>query len=272
MPRDKLLKELSKVDRMLTKDVFNALKFDEDENFLSMIQTFSTIINFLKSHSDKTTIFTTNNDCVVEKYMRHCEDEYRLVDGFKLTGQILRFRPEAFHEDYGSLPRRPVFLYKLHGSLTWAKIDRKTQRIPVESHSDDPNYQNLYIPPTLPPKDGADEWPYSVLFRLFEIEMKRTDALIVIGYSFRDTNIANAIREAFACSKKKLVIVSPDGIKDYYKNLCCKKIPQDLAQSCADVFNPNDHVLILKLPLEAKTPAITANIFARIGAFLTDKN
>ena len=268
MSYDQFLENLTDVKRKLQEAIFNALKLDKQKAFSSPHHTHSTIIDFLKSHSDRTSVFTTNYDCVIEEYMKQCEQEYMLVDGFKLTGQILEFHPEVFHENYDPSPR-PVFLHKLHGSLNWAKIDGKIQRAPAELHSDDVGYQNMLIYPTLSPKDNASDLPYSALFKLFEMNMRDADALIVIGFSFRDKKIAKTINEAFVNGKKKLVIVSPDGIDDYYKNLRGEDAPQNLQEPFDDEFKPNDRTLILNRTLDSET---TVKIFSKIGDFLAGKN
>ena len=248
-PYEQLVEQLPDVRQGLQKEIFDGYKLNATRHGMQIDATLTPILEFLKTHSDKIMIFTTNYDRVIEEFARRQSEQFSLIDGFRSEhNQEYVFDSNVSeHNDLGS--KHPIFLYKLHGSLNWVKgNDGRIQRISVETKLDLPN-ENLLIYPTLSPKEDADTEPYLTLFKKFETNMEKADMLIVIGSSFRDREITNKISEQFVDRKKKLIILSPTGIRDYCQNILKKKYTKDPPQ----VLRPNHHTLILNRELNYQT-------------------
>ena len=248
-PYEQLVEQLPDVRQGLQKEIFDGYKLNATRHGMQIDATLTPILDFLKTHSDKIMIFTTNYDRVIEEFARRQSEQFLLIDGFRSEhNQEYVFDSNVSeHNDLGS--KHPIFLYKLHGSLNWVKgDDGRIQRISVETKLDLPN-ENLLIYPTLSPKEDADTEPYLTLFKKFETNMEKADMLIVIGSSFRDREITNKISEQFVDRKKKLIILSPTGIRDYCQNILKKKYTKDPPQ----VLRPNHHTLILNRELNYQT-------------------
>ena len=254
-------------------------------------QTLLEIMTRLREWSDTTWVLTTNFDLVVEEWVHAHAGKYSLNDGFvEWYGKTI-FRPESLlvGDDSSperpvhlprmapgplappgggdSSPERPVHLLKLHGSLNWIKKDGKIQKTPIQVYSDGGDHQNILIYPTRTPKDDENKPTFKILSILCQKYLRQADTLIVIGFSFRDT-VAEEIRRQFVGGKKRLVILSPTGLSDYYKNLCKEDVPKSVKELFPNVFQPNDHTLILEQKLNIGT---IGKALQRIGAFLDDK-
>ena len=259
------LEGLVNVERMVQKEMFRAYRLNTKNYRTALNKTLGPIISFLKSRSDRISVFTTNYDRAIEEYAAIWNNEYTVVDGFKRDGTRFTFQPKVFDENEVTLTRR-IFLYKLHGSLNWIKKNDTIQRLDIEPifDDDDDDYcQKMLIYPTLLPKDDLHKTPYSILFDRFKADMEKTDMLIVIGHSFRDREIRDKIREQFVRGKKKLFILSPTGKSDYDQMLS-----ENPTSESTDKLNLNGHTRILE---EKLTPETVEKIVLEIGSFLADK-
>lgn len=252
--------ELIQVRQLLHDVILTKYQLNDEQALIPLGQTLSPILNFMMKYSDKINVFTTNYDGTIEEFIRH-SNLYRLVDGFRPdNNQEFVFEPSIFEDEFDSEPS-PIFLYKLHGSLNWVKRRHTILRISVEQKLDPAKYTNLIVYPTLSPKGDSDQMPYKFLFKRFEFTMDETDILIVVGFSFRDKEITDKIREQFVKEKKRLIIISPSGAYDYYHNLVGEEMPSESTQQ---EFMPNDYTLILNQKLNEIT---SGAIFNRIEGF-----
>lgn len=134
-------------------------------------------------------IFTLNYDSVIETFCEKENIEY--TDGFELT-----WNPQQFEREYG------VNIYKLHGSLYWFKTDRgKLVKIPLKHLQTDKEIlyytgekisESMIYPATIKELEAN---PYSFLREKFKDKLSGADLLVVVGYSFRDREILNLLRE-----------------------------------------------------------------------------
>lgn len=244
------IEQLPDTYRYLQGEVFDNYVLDVARYAPRLNAILMPILKFLRSHSTKITVFTTNYDRVIEEFTQQQPEQFTLIDGFRSElNQNFVFDPSIFeHNELES--KCPIFLYKLHGSLNWFKgVDGKIQRMPVDSKLPPPN-KNLLIYPTRSPKDDSNVEPYITLFKKFKTNMENADVLIAIGSSFRDKAIADKISEQFVNRKKQIIILSPTGISDYYQNLLHKEYVQDQS---LQILRPNRRTLILNQKLDEET-------------------
>jgi hypothetical protein len=182
---------------------------------------FTKILRARRSDLPRLRVFTLNYDQVVEKSLDQLGIQYS--DGF--AGNVERvFRPDVFERDIfvprdapssGLLRVRDfLYVYKLHGSITW-RIRKPAGAFGADVLVDDRTPRTagselVLIYPT-PEKDAdALGYPYAVLLRGFAAAINHPDAaLMVIGYGMRDWHINRIIGEALGHPSFQLMLVSP---------------------------------------------------------------
>ena len=206
---ERILMDLDILKNEIHKYVYDFYSFSDCID----LDKYTWIFDILKSNANVIDIFTTNYDQIVEKYVRSQNDSMSLHDGFVYddSSDKHKFSPNNFVTDSKN-GKIAVNVYKLHGSLNWKKDSNDIirndfeQQLPNES-------QNLLIYPTLDPKNGLDEEPYTSINKKFENQIHKTDVFVVIGYSFRDSHI-NTVFSDFLGLGKTLIVISPTASKD----------------------------------------------------------
>lgn len=148
-------------------------------------------------------IYTLNYDATIEMY---CEkNDIPFTDGFDPY-----WHPENFAHNTG------INLYKLHGSLYWLRTEsNKYIKVPIKGlkvsdvkYLTDEKISEMMIYPML--QKNKEPMVYSWLSQKFKEQLNKFDTCIVIGYSFRDDDIRDAITESLSSNKKLwLVLVNP---------------------------------------------------------------
>lgn len=163
-------------------------------------------------------VFTTNNDLLSETALGFLNINYN--NGFS-SGLSRTFNPARFSftfsrkvdpsvEKYEPLENM-VYLYKLHGSISWIESDdnsffniKEVDVIPNQ----EPNGKNVLIYPTPLKQNKSLGSPYADLIREFQNKLLlQHGVLIVIGYSFSDEHINNAIYAALAANSSLSVVI-----------------------------------------------------------------
>ncbi|RBO79731.1 SIR2 family protein [Marinomonas aquiplantarum] len=163
-------------------------------------------------------VFTTNNDLLSETALGFLNINYN--NGFS-SGLSRTFNPARFSytfsrkvdpsvEKYEPLESM-VYLFKLHGSISWIESDdnsffniKEVDVTPNEPSSD----KNVLIYPTPLKQNKSLGSPYADLIREFQNKLLlQHGVLIVIGYSFSDEHINNAIYSALASNSSLSVII-----------------------------------------------------------------
>lgn len=105
----------------------------------------------------------------------------------------------------------PLYLTKLHGSVNWHEgADGKIEESGGVTQRN--NRRDIMIAPTEGAKDYSRK-PFPRLMEYFEEEMKDINVLLVIGFSFRDKDVVDIIKERLA-NDMWLISVSPTADKD----------------------------------------------------------
>ncbi|CAK7035429.1 MAG: hypothetical protein BACD_00089 [Bacteroides rodentium] len=161
-------------------------------------------------------LFTTNYDMLFEQAANECG--FTMIDGFTFTF------PRVFNGnnyDYDIVIRKnsritaqenyasKVFhLYKLHGSLDWARNAETGQILKCDFEN---NKKPVMIFPSSIKYETSYEQPFFEMMSRFQTELRMDNALlIIIGYSFGDKHINSMIFEALELNHSlQLVIVDP---------------------------------------------------------------
>lgn len=163
-------------------------------------------------------VFTTNNDLLSETALGYLNINYN--NGFS-SGLSRTFNPARFSytfsrkvdpsvEKYEPLENM-VYLYKLHGSISWIESYdnsffniREVDVVP----NVEPTGKNVLIYPTPLKQNKSLGSPYADLIREFQNKLLlQHGVLIVIGFSFSDEHINNAIYAALASNSSLSVII-----------------------------------------------------------------
>jgi len=240
MDFDKFIKRVIQVQIELEEFVYENYRW-KPAYMDKVLELYDVIFKFLNEKSNSIKIFTTNYDRIIEEYCRQ-RVNYDLVDGFEREPPASEYAEwsERFQHDNNS-DYKPVFLYKLHGSLNWKEhVDVGIVKTNEEAISSDSNYRrNLVVMPTLSPKEEEDVEPYQTIISEFVDYMSIADACIVIGFSFRDSRI-NDVFTNFIHRGKPLIVISPSSMKNVCQNLLEVAIPKDFDEHKASYPAPVD--------------------------------
>ena len=150
-------------------------------------------------------VFTTNYDTVMEEYCK--EANLDIVNGFKPH----RYMSRVWSGEWTTGANNFLHLTKLHGSINWYRdADGEIVEIGGAGQRDADN--DVIIAPTEGAKDYSRE-PFSTLMDHFKTEIEKVDVLLVIGFSYRDADITNIIKDRVD-DGMALISLSPDAARD----------------------------------------------------------
>lgn len=209
---EKIIRE--KVDFLLEADALN---------------THSELLRKIARRSNRKTrakIFTTNYDLCFEYAAR--QGRYVIVDGFSHTNPQV-FDSVYFSYDIVKRDTNPdthnfinnVFhLYKLHGSIDWAKNSSNNEIERVNRPYNNP----ILIYPRNTKYQMAFEQPYFEMMAAFQNVIRQPEtALVIVGFGFNDSHIAEPVLSAIQ-SNLSLKVVICDPTLENSSNSYIKKI------------------------------------------------
>ena len=173
-------------------------------------------------HYPLTELFTTNYDVLMEQALEACRVPF--FDGFVGSSRPF-FDQRAIEDD--KLPVRWSRLWKLHGSVNWRFS--KTLKSVFRS-MDVADGDELLIHPSHPKYDESRRMPYFVMIdrlRSFLRSNQRPVALFIIGYSFGDEHLNEAIIESLSANQSAACFALQYGDLAGYPNV--KKLALDNA-------------------------------------------
>lgn len=186
--REMSFDELDKLDREISSQVRNVVTCDlpSDPN------PYHSMASFIRTHRYPfSEIFTTNYDVLIEQALE-CQ-QVPFFDGF--VGSARPFFDQRAIED-GEIPARWSRLWKLHGSINW-RYNKSTKAVVRSEREADGD--ELLIHPSHMKYDESRRMPYFVMIdrlRSFIRHKERPVALVILGYSFGDQHLNEAIVES----------------------------------------------------------------------------
>lgn len=197
-----------------------------DRNYFKHGEFLSKLLSLRSKKNERLKIFTTNYDTLFEQAASN--EKIILIDGFSYA------EPRYFDDSYFDydfvirdnirklddpiLVDKVIHLYKLHGSIDWIKDENKKIRklgsytfknSKTQSDKDEEKTQFVMIYPATTKFEKTFSSPHFELYSRFISELKKKNTvLIVIGFSFGDEHINNAIINALKLNNSlKMVIV-----------------------------------------------------------------
>ena len=187
------------------------------------------LYNELRKHVQPNNIVTTNYDNVLETY---CEQNtLKLTNGFKAShlGDIRMWNKQWRGRGDG------ISLIKIHGSITWQEDDDGNV-LEIGRPGMRDTRKDVMIAPTLSEKDYSKQI-FPDLQDRFELQLKKADLLIVVGFSFRDCEINEIFRRRLTrsdggTSPTRLLYIGPLDAGDNLKKFVgVKDEPREVRQS-----------------------------------------
>ena len=149
------------------------------------VQSYKALLEKLHKPDADLKIITTNYDLLLDKALGpDLNDGFVSDDGSPVKRWRNRWEEHPF---------RPT-LVQLHGAINWRndwpsnRKNRGIKKLPTASQ------EPMTLPLTLKDKDYSRD-PYSRMFAKFEQIIADVDLCVVIGYTFRDRKILDAMRE-----------------------------------------------------------------------------
>lgn len=210
------LEELNELINKTKKFIFEQCSNSNPE-VVSIYKQFYKKLIYRDQNLSKVNIFTTNYDLFSERAL----DQLGITFCNGFSGNIERyFNPTVFNYAYAeqmdlsydkwNVIDNFVYLYKLHGSISWHEDEGSTHLFKIrETQNPEHDLNNVMIYPTPVKQNASFGTPYSDLFREFQKKlMKTNNALITLGYSFNDEHINNLIYQALTIPAFRLIILN----------------------------------------------------------------
>jgi len=211
---DKVVTICKNITLKIKKEIFKIYRPKKDIDYLVKYGSFfDTILNLVKI--DKKTvfipIFTTNYDVIIEKYFENLNNNN--IGIFNFFNSKNEFNPNITQ---GKIFNKEtiISIMHLHGSIFFYKdrIENKILNTQISSYLEDVRYENKIIYP-LKDKTPIEE-PFFTYYDYFSRCLDNAKYLIVVGYSFRDSESLNRIKSSLIFNKElKIIIVDLEADK-----------------------------------------------------------
>lgn len=174
----------------------------EDKDVVELYQPLLGTIAEL-AHHPVIPVFTTNYDRAIEIFAD--QTSVSVEYGFRPGHARSVWNPQRFHKYEAPSDGYGVVLFKLHGSVTWYKVDGAVRTVSAAQRGLS-GWENMLIYPG-DTKTGVLEEPYHTCFSYLRHCLYHASCCLVIGYSFRDLFIQRVFQEAADINPQLRVLV-----------------------------------------------------------------
>ena len=195
------------------------IESDDSKKVLELYKLFYQKVALRNKDLSRINIFTTNNDLFNERALDNLNINFN--NGF--GGGLERvFNPARFQytfsrkidpdlEKFEPLENM-VYLYKLHGSISWIEKDGNSlfniHEIPISSGEEKDENNHILIYPTPLKQNQSLGSPYSDLIREFKTKLAQSNSvLFIVGYSFSDEHLNNIIYQSLASNSSISIVI-----------------------------------------------------------------
>lgn len=150
-------------------------------------------------------IFTLNYDTIIEATLDKLR--YQYVDGFRGSRRGW-FDPTVFEETSTCTPNFRI--HKLHGSINWLREETGHVRRAVVSSADDIE-ETVVVYPSEQKYLQTQFGVYETLIGRFRARLRApnvNNCLVILGYSFNDEHINEAIIDAINSTRSNLTVIA----------------------------------------------------------------
>lgn len=214
---------VNKLINYIETQMFNKINVDIESNdsqkVLELYKLFYQKVALRNKDLSRINIFTTNNDLFNERALDNLNINFN--NGF--GGGLERvFNPARFQytfsrkidpnlEKFEPLENM-VYLYKLHGSISWIEKDGNSlfniHEIPISNGAVKDEDSHVLIYPTPLKQNQSLGSPYSDLIREFKTKLAQPNSvLFIVGYSFSDEHLNNIIYQSLASNSSISIVI-----------------------------------------------------------------
>ena len=184
-----------------------SIKSDAHNPIVQMHDMVRSVIN--DGGTDELLVFTTNYDTVIETYAHMVGLE--IVNGFTDGGHLSMVWADNWNH---STDKPSLYLVKLHGSINWYE-DADGNIVEAAGIPQRDADHDIMIAPTEGSKDYGRK-PFPALMQRFKESLRDVDVLLAIGFSYRDEEIVNIIKDRLD-DGMALISFSPDAAADIHR-------------------------------------------------------
>ncbi len=216
-------KVVTKLINYIETEMFNKINVDIEsdasQKVLELYKLFYQKVALRNKDLSRINIFTTNNDLFNERALDNLNINFN--NGF--GGGLERvFNPARFQytfsrkidpnlEKFEPLENM-IYLYKLHGSISWIEKDGNSlfniHEVPIANGSKKAEDSHVLIYPTPLKQNQSLGSPYSDLIREFKTKLAQPNSvLFIIGYSFSDEHLNNIIYQSLASNSSISIVI-----------------------------------------------------------------
>lgn len=239
--------DAAELENALRRKVFAAYRDIDPTKVVPLFnQLLDGIFDRLDSQKYPLVVFTTNYDPAIETYCRECRASYEIEDGF--TEEVGRdvWRRQKFDNFVFPGRKKHVVLFKLHGSVTWAKKSGQVVKLPFGIYAgSQEDFENVLIYPAR--RKVALDDPFFSAYDYFQRTMDACGCCIVIGYSFRDYDALTKLASASIFNPRlRLLLVDPNSETLCHelsgKGIRCTPVRQKFGEDIAYMQNVFEHI------------------------------
>jgi hypothetical protein len=157
-----------------------------------------------------------------------------------------------------------VYLYKLHGSISWIGQDGNSlfniQEIPVTGGETKGDESHVLIYPTLLKQAQSLGSPYADLIREFQTKLSLPNSVIfIVGYSFSDKHLNNIIYQSLSSNSSISVVIFGE-----YKDCPLAKIQDSRIYRIFGTDETNQKIHYFEYIVKELLPNVDENIDATL--------
>lgn len=235
-------------------------------------QSYLPLIKYFTNGNPVLDIFTTNYDSVIEDFWVKNDHLFYYNEGVENDGRI---NPDAIPRKISPGNNPLLNLFKLHGSLDWFYPDLSDQpkKIRQKSEFDSVNNKKRTLILPILGKKTKDHPFLREIFRHYEELIMKYEIFVIIGFSFRDEDISELIRNRINENKQTTIIISPNAdyeiCKNLYNNVGTDPNEAYISQICQELQQHHSNFHVIKKRLEIDS---TYELISEIEKCVTEIN
>ena len=207
--------------RCLEKSICQTISDVVDQQLPDPETPYHSLARWIGQRTSRSFVFTTNYDLLVEQAFEALQVPF--FDGF--IGSYQPFFDQRTLEQK-ELPVHWALVCKLHGSINWRFVRKRIVR------SMDGEGDELLIHPSHLKYTESRRMPYFVMFDMLKAfigNVRKPVALFMIGYSFSDDHVNDAIADSLQANPSAVCYALQ------YEKLSAYPQIADLAQRCSNL-------------------------------------
>ncbi len=164
---------------------------------------WSLLLKWLAGSSRPVDIFTTNYDLVIETALQAAGHDMAEATGRITDGLSMKLDQDAWRKRMNPGRGDGFFLTKLHGSVDWER-DMDGISITMARFSGDHDRHSIIYPGF---KGEPTEEPFTLFHDYLRNRVRTANAIVFIGYAFRDDFINQVLRDKNA--NAEVIVIDP---------------------------------------------------------------